>query len=196
MGLLKQKYGFFGNHAGKIWHAALSQWPQDSWMSQAVSSSTHWQLQRVLTPLPQVKVWNAGRRKRGTTRQEFKSDRLFRKGTGAECFHDSLPLQETTFWFSSVNPEGSQEEESQTRHRRCTFDCWPQQSPHFAWQYFQWAECFLDSLLIPKKTHPTLELREILFLPKVFRMNWQPNVCRELELDKLCLGQHNSQKCL
>lgn len=190
MCLLKQKYGFFGIHAGKIWH--LPQWPEDSWMAQAVSSSTHWQLQRALTPFPQDKVWNVGRRKRGTARQELKWDRLFRKGTGAECFHDSLPLQETTFCFSRINPEGSQEQESQTTHRRSTFPCWPQQSSHFAWQYFQWAERFLDSLLIPKKT-TTLQLREIFFLPKVFRTNWQPNVCRELELDKLCLGQHNSQ---
>lgn len=133
MGLLKQIYGFFGIHAGKIWHAALHQWPQDSWMSQAVSSSTHWQLQRVLIPFSRDKVWNAGRRKRGTARQEQPEqwDRLFRKGTGAECLHYFLPLWKTTGCFSRISPEGSQEQESQT-HRRSTFTRQPQQSPHFA----------------------------------------------------------------
>lgn len=94
-------------------------------------SFTHWQLQRVLTPFPQDKVWNAGRRKREQPgRNLSETDSL---GKAQEQNVPMTSLWETTFCFSRINPEGSQGQEPQKTHRRSTFTCWPQQDPHFAW---------------------------------------------------------------
>lgn len=107
---------------------------------------------RILTPFCQVIQWGKVRNT-GTTRGEQPGrnsdtwDRLFRKGTGAESLRDFIPLWGTTFCLASINPDGSQEQPSQTACRRPASVRWAQQpSLHFTRQYFQWAGCFLDSL--------------------------------------------------
>lgn len=192
MGLLKQKYGFFGIQAGKIWHAALPQWPQDSWMSQAVSASTPWQLQRVLTPFPQDKVWNAGRRESEQPGRNL-SETDSRKGRGAECSHDFT--MGNNFLLLKNQPRRVTRTRATKNTQEIHIHLLATAGSPLCLVIFP-VSWMLSWLTFNSQKNPTLQLREILFLPKIFRMNWQPNVCGELELDKLCLGQHNSQKCL